>query len=65
MAKRDAACQILNGALVLLSGVAFLLFGLKSIDASSAHVAAGFLITLHGISHIAHATDKCPVCRKA
>ena len=56
-------CGLVMGVLVLVAGVSFLLFGMKSLDGSTAHIIAGTALGLFGVSKIAHVKGVCPACK--
>jgi len=58
-------CGILGGVLILIAGVALLLFGIKSslVDVSTAHIVAGAALGLFGIAKLAHMKGVCPACK--
>jgi len=64
MFRMDTTCAVISGLLVLIAGVALLLFGLGTWNAMTAHVVAGVALAVFGISFIVHGMGNiCPLCK--
>lgn len=64
-------CGIIGGVLLLLSGGAFLLYGLNSepgandaVPGDTMILAAGALLALVALGNLVHALKMCPFCNK-
>ncbi len=57
-------CWKITGLLVLVAGVALLLFGLGNLDGPTAHLVGGGAFTLVGLSKLVHSFGMCGACKK-
>jgi uncharacterized membrane protein len=55
-------CGIISGLLVLIAGLALLLFGLNVWGVGAANLVAGVMLALFGLSFMMHKMNACPMC---
>jgi len=56
------SCTKITGAMVFVAGLAFLMFGIGSLDGKTTHQLAGVLLSIVGLGFIFHGAGMCPVC---
>jgi hypothetical protein len=53
-----------DGLLILIAGLLFLMLGLGMVESSTAYLIGGAAIALLGLARLADAAGLCPMCKK-